>query len=266
MRSSRPPASATVWAVTVLRLVATDRPVPPGGAVTYLAQHDGPRPDRPALPPTSVDLTDHPLRAPYAQPGGPDASLRWARQELRRLGHDGPVTAVQRKTWNLSAIWRLDRTDPGPDRAVWLKHLPGFLHQETAVLTWLARRAGAAPQLLAADGEGRQLLAHLPGEDRFGAPVKDRYAMVDLLHTIQVRGVDAVDDLVAGGVPDLRAGKLGAASGRSPPPTAPPSPVSARWSTGSTTGSRRSAGAAFRTTWSTRISTRATPRNQPNGS
>jgi hypothetical protein len=195
--------------VTVLRLVATDRPAPPGGAVTYLAQHHGPLPDWLPLASTWVDPSDHPLRAPYARPGGPDASLRWACEELRRLGHGGPVTAVQRKTWNLSAIWRLDRADLGPDRAVWLKQLPGFLRQETAVLTWLAATVpDAAPALLAADGEGRQLLAHVPGEDRFGAPVEDRYAMVDLLHTIQVRGVDAVDDLISSGVPDLRAGKL----------------------------------------------------------
>jgi hypothetical protein len=197
--------------VTVLRLVAADRPSPPGGAVTYLAQHDGRPPDRLRLAPMSVDRGDHPLRAPYARPGGPDVTLRWAGEELRRLGHDGRVTAVQRKTWNLSAIWRLDRTepDPGPDQSVWLKQLPGFLRQEKAVLTWLAATVpDAAPALLAADGEGRQLLAHLPGEDRFGAPVEDRYAMVDLLHTIQVRGVDAVDELIASGVPDLRAGRL----------------------------------------------------------
>jgi hypothetical protein len=195
--------------VIVLRLVATDRPAQPGGAVTYLAQHDGPPPDWLPLAPTAVDANDHPLRAPYARPGGPDASLRWACEQLHRLGHDGPVTAVQRKTWNLSAIWRLDRTDPGPAGTVWLKQLPGFLRHEKAVLTWLAATVpSAAPALLAADGEGRQLLAHLPGEDRFGAPVEDRYSMVDLLHTIQARGVDAVDDLIASGVPDLRAGKL----------------------------------------------------------
>jgi hypothetical protein len=194
-------------AVTVLRLVASERPAPPGGAVSYLAQVDGPPAVRVPLSPATVDLCPHPLRAPYAQPGGPDASLRWAADELRRLGHDAPVAVAQRKTWNLSGIWQLDiagRGDTAPT-TVWLKHLPRFLRQETAVLAWLtASLRGSAPTLLAADGEGRQLLAHTPGEDRFSAPVEDRYAMVALLHTIQLRAVDAVEDLIAAGVPDLR--------------------------------------------------------------
>jgi hypothetical protein len=194
-------------AVTVLRIVASERPAPPGGAVSYLAQLDSPPTGRLPLSPAIVDLRPHPLRAPYAQPGGPAASLRWAVGELHRLGHRGPVTVAQRKTWNLSGIWQLDiagHGDTGPS-TVWLKHLPRFLRQESAVLAWLtASQPGSAPALLAADGQGRQLLAHTPGEDRFFAPVEDRHAMIARLHTIQLYAADAVDDLIAAGVPDLR--------------------------------------------------------------
>lgn len=79
-----------------------------------------------------MDLAPHPLRQPWAEPGGPARSVAWATDELRRLGR--PVTAVaQQRTWNLSAIWRLE-TPPGP---AWLKQLPPFAHHEPAVLTWL---------------------------------------------------------------------------------------------------------------------------------
>lgn len=196
---------------TVLRFVCSDRPAQPGGSVTYLAQVAEALPAGLAatLAPATVDLSDHPLRAPYARPGGPDTSLRWATGELSRLGHAGPVTVYQRKTWNLSGIWRLDVGAAAAPTTVWLKQLPRFLQQESSVLAWLAGAVpGAAPALLAADDEGRQLLAHLPGEDRFGAPVEDRYAMIVLLHVIQRQARHAIDDLIAAGVPDLRAGRL----------------------------------------------------------
>ncbi|MFI6132608.1 phosphotransferase family protein [Micromonospora sp. NPDC051141] len=122
--------------VAVLRLLDADRPHPPGGHVRYLAQLTGASPA--AAPPgmpleaVAVDLAPHPLRQPWAEPGGSARSVAWAADELRRLGR--PVTAVaQQRTWNLSAIWRLD-TPQGP---AWLKQLPPFAHHEPAVLTWL---------------------------------------------------------------------------------------------------------------------------------
>src|SRR5690242_18294260 len=86
--------------VTVLRLLATSLPEQPGGAVTYLASAAGAVPI--ALRPVDLVLREHPLRAPYASPGGPERSLRWA----------GRSDGVQVKTWNLSSLWRL-RTDDG---------------------------------------------------------------------------------------------------------------------------------------------------------
>jgi hypothetical protein len=102
--------------VTVLRLLRADRSVPHGGAVTYLAQSDA-APGVPLVPvamdPAEADPAGHPLRARWAGPGGPAASLAWAAAELARLGAAQAVTAVQQRTWNLSAIWRLDAAPAG---------------------------------------------------------------------------------------------------------------------------------------------------------
>ncbi|WMF04584.1 hypothetical protein [Micromonospora robiginosa] len=168
--------------VAVLRLLDADRPHPPGGHVRYLAQLlDAPARGAAAggVPrePAAVDLAPHPRRQPWAEPGGPARSVAWATDELRRLGR--PVTAVaQQRTWNLSAIWRLD-TPQGP---AWLKQLPPFASHEPTVLAWLAHPtgptvpteakagagAGGGPVVLAADGEGRMLLEHVAGRTGTG--------------------------------------------------------------------------------------------------
>ncbi|MCX4386486.1 aminoglycoside phosphotransferase family protein [Micromonospora peucetia] len=193
--------------VAVLRLLTgarpqpaggSARPQPAGGAVTYLGQVD----ELPATPlvPAEVDLSADPLRAAYAEPGGPARSLAWATGELRRLGRPAE-TITQQRTWNLSAIWRLD----GPGGTAWLKQVPVFFRHEAAVLRWLGRAVpGKTPTLLADDGDGRMLLDHVPGEDRYGAPVEERLAMAADYHPVQVRSVPDVAELVAAGVPDLR--------------------------------------------------------------
>ncbi|MEU9504821.1 aminoglycoside phosphotransferase family protein [Micromonospora sp. NPDC048170] len=184
--------------VAVLRLLTGAGPQATGGAVTYLGQVASP-PSTPLLP-AHVPLAADPLRAPYAEPGGPARSLAWATGELRRLGR--PVeTTTQQRTWNLSAIWRLD----GPGGTAWLKQVPVFFRHEAAVLRWLGRTVpGRAPTLLADDGDGRMLLDHVPGEDRYGAPIGERLAMAAGFHPVQVRSVPDVAELVATGVPDLR--------------------------------------------------------------
>ncbi|WP_446218594.1 phosphotransferase family protein [Micromonospora sp. IBHARD004] len=184
--------------VAVLRLLTADRPEPPGGHLTYLGQV----PERPAGPldPVPVDLSPHPLRAPWAEPGGPARSLAWATAQLHRLGRPATVVAQQR-TWNLSAIWRLD----GEHGSAWLKQVPAFFRHEGTVLRWLADTApGATPPLLADDGAGRVLLDHVPGEDRYAADVDERAAVAADHHAIQVRAADDVAALVAAGVPDRR--------------------------------------------------------------
>ncbi|MEH1097811.1 aminoglycoside phosphotransferase family protein [Micromonospora sp. CPCC 205561] len=188
--------------VAVLRLLTGDAPQPMGGAVTYLAQVDA----RPATPlvPAKLDLPADPLRAPYAEPGGPARSLAWATAQLRRLGRPAQ-TAAQQRTWNLSAVWRLD----GPGGTAWLKQIPPFFRHEAAVLRWLGRAApGRTSTLLADDGDGRMLIEHVPGEDRYGAPIQERLAMAAGFHPVQLRSVPDVAELVAAGVPDLRAHAL----------------------------------------------------------
>ena len=127
--------------VTVLRVLAGQPPARSsiGGPVTYLVEADHLRP--PYAGPVRVDLSAHPLRHAYAEPGGPAESLRWA---LAALG-DRSVAVTQLRTWNLSAIWRLD-TPAGP---AWLKQVPAFFAHEAAVLRWVAERGstGLVPPL-----------------------------------------------------------------------------------------------------------------------
>ncbi|WP_432903726.1 phosphotransferase family protein [Micromonospora matsumotoense] len=183
--------------VTVLRVLAGQRGRPPGGHVSYLAEASGPV-GVPLLPVEAVEPAAHPLRVPYAQPGGPAASLAWAAAQLDRLGR--PATAVtQERTWNLSAIWRLD----GPHGTAWLKQVPVFFRHEAAVLRLLADDP-ATPTLLAAADEGRMLLDHVPGEDRYGADAAERAAIAAAHHALQVRTTPTVDRLIAAGVPDQR--------------------------------------------------------------
>jgi Phosphotransferase enzyme family len=179
----------------VLRLLDTELPVPHGGAVCYLAEVADP-PDV-ALTPVDVDLSPHPHRAPYAEVGGPAATLDWAARVLGR-----PVLRVtQQRTWNLSAIWRLD-TDTGP---VWVKHVPHFFAHEPAVLTWIG--PPLVPEVIAT-ADGRTVLAHVPGEDLHDAPTGVRRRIAELVHPLQVKAAGHVDELLALGVPDRRAGLL----------------------------------------------------------
>ncbi len=231
----------------MLRLLDADRPAPPGGHVRYLAQVV----DAPAVPlePAAVDLAPHPLRQPWAEAGGPARSVAWATGELRRLGRRVAAVAQQR-TWNLSAIWRLD-TDQGP---AWLKQLPPFARHEPTVLTFpVDQGVGVGvdlpgdpnslingPVVLAADGKGRMLLADVPGEDRYGAGEGERAAVAAEHHAVQLRAWSTRGR--GGGGPTcpaaIRAGPS-TCSGRSrrcgrPPCTRCSSPPSSRPSTRTT--------------------------------
>jgi len=187
--------------VAVLRILGADRPEPPGGTVTYVAEAAGPLPAvatplaAAGVDPAAVTRPE-PRRAPWAEPGGPARSLAWA---LR--GWPGDAAVSQRRTWNLSAIWRLD----APGRRAWLKQVPPFFRHEAAVLRWLAEAApGRAPTLLAADGEGRLLLDDVPGDDWYDADTAGRGRILAIAHDIQRLGIRAADTLVRAGVPDRR--------------------------------------------------------------
>lgn len=169
--------------LTVLRLLAAD-----GDEVTYLAEVTGPV-DTP-LRTVRTRLDRHPLRAPYAEVGGPAATLTWA------TGSIGPARAIQVRTWNLSSIWRLDQDT----RTVWLKEVPSLYRHEGPLLRWLAgRHPGFAPRPLAVDG-GRMLLADIPGDDRYGANATERLSMMRSLHVVQREAVAELAELRALGV------------------------------------------------------------------
>jgi hypothetical protein len=195
--------------VAVLRVDGpADRPGPPGGDVTYVAEVDADVSRLPTLtpPPSWLEVVGgrpapHPLRAPWASPGGPAATVAWARAALAELGLSC-TRVVQRKSWNLSALWQLD-TSAGP---LWIKQVPAFFGHEAVVLRWLGSVPdldGLAPRLLA-ERDGRMLLAHIPGEDRFGAPAAEVDLMLADLHRIQAYVAGRVEELLALGVPDRR--------------------------------------------------------------
>jgi hypothetical protein len=175
--------------VVILRILATERPQPHGGAVTYVAQTDA-QTGPPALQPTAVSLTPELRRPAYAEINGPANILAWAEQAL-----DTPILAkTQLRTWNLSTIWRLD-TAEGP---VWLKQVPPFFAHESAVLRWIG--PPLVPAVLAAEN-GHMLLADVPGEDLYGAGLELRRAVAAAFHPVQAA---AVRDLPLFGVPDER--------------------------------------------------------------
>ena len=216
--------------VTVLRLLTTDRAVPHGGAVTYLAEAEPGqvRAATAALGPVTVDLSGHPLRACWAAPGAPAASVAWAAAHLARLGHR-VVTAVQLRAWNLSTIWRFDvptaelvwpglrgsqaHSSPraGDAQTVgWLKQVPPFFGHEGAALRWLAGAVpGVAPPLLAAGEHGRLLLGHVPGEDWYDAEPAGLARIAEQMHRVQIAALPEVDALVAAGLPDRRPERIG---------------------------------------------------------
>ncbi|GAA4928044.1 phosphotransferase family protein [Actinoplanes utahensis] len=182
--------------VTVLRLLHGDRPAPPGGHVTYLAMTTR-RPD--GLGPADVDLADHPLRAAYARPEGVTASLSWAAGALDRIGLTGTV-ARQQRTWNLSGIWRFDGPDGEP--VAWLKQVPPFFRHEPGVLRAVDEVSpGLVPYVLAAGDEGRMLLAHVPGQDRYDGGPELCTEIVQALHPVQRHFADQVGVLRSLGVP-----------------------------------------------------------------
>lgn len=195
--------------IAVLRLLEAELAHPPGGAVTYLAQLLDDEQTLPRLSPVVADrsrraLEPHALRATWATPGGPGQSLAWCRRELAARGHE-LARAEQQRAWNLSTIWRLHTRE----QSFWLKQLPPFFAHETTLLRWLAQHTpGLAAPLVAADDRGRQLLADVPGEDRYGCSVAERARFGQLLHDVQHAALSATDALARSGVPDLRGPRL----------------------------------------------------------
>ncbi|RYZ07128.1 MAG: aminoglycoside phosphotransferase family protein [Myxococcales bacterium] len=192
--------------VVVLRLLHGNQPHSGGGEVAYLGELSAGTPGRLLpVPESLVELArgENAKRMPWAELGGPARSLDWARAALGW----SELSAVQQRTWNLSTLWRLERST-FPEAPVWLKQVPAFMSYEGRVLRWLNRAApSAAPTLLAGDDEGRSLLAHVEGEDLYGAPAAMRELILRQSQVIQSLGAAAVDELLLLGVPDLRGEK-----------------------------------------------------------
>src|SRR4051794_23860931 len=182
--------------VDVLRLLEAELPQPPGGPVSYLAQLRRGCPQR--LLRVQLPSGVHPARAAYAHPNGPRASVGWAVGQLAALGRPD-VTAVQLRTWNLSAIWRFDALGRP---VAWLKQVPAFYEHEAAVLRLVADAApGLVPRVLAVGEHGRILLAHVEGSDRYGAGLEECAKIAADWHPVQVTYAGRVDELLAHGVP-----------------------------------------------------------------
>lgn len=198
--------------VTVLRMLHAALETPPhGGDVTYLAEVDAADAGRvgaavsPWLGPDP--LADHPLRMPWARPGGPAADVGWALTALAAAGRTPSGAPEQVRTWNLSSLWRLRATDAGRSADAWLKVVPRFFGHEGLVLERLQGTA-AVPLLLARGsgpaGSGRVLLDDVPGQDCYGAPADRVAGFARVLAAVQVGVAGQADDLVGAGVPDRR--------------------------------------------------------------
>jgi Ser/Thr protein kinase RdoA (MazF antagonist) len=171
-----------------------------GGQVTYLAQGD---PGQPLSSATGLaspaDLEDHPLRMPWARPGGPAADLDWAANAVAAAGLEIIGQPEQHRTWNLSCIWSIPvREASGNPARLWLKCVPGFFAHEAAVLRRLSGRA--VPSLVAAQGR-RLLLAEMPGRDGYDATDDEAKQIIEYLVALQLATVPLVPALLADGVP-----------------------------------------------------------------
>lgn len=187
--------------VTILRLLGAERDGPPGGIVTYLAEVAGPA----DVAPWAGQLDEHPLRHPYARPGGPAADLAWASTALAGHGLEPAGPPEQIRTWNLSSLWRLPLAGGA---SAWLKAVPRFFAHEGALLE--ALDGAAVPRLLARDGH-RILLAEVAGEDLYDAALPQLLDMVELLVALQHRFLGRDAELLALGLPDWRGAALGTA-------------------------------------------------------
>src|SRR6185503_13385830 len=179
--------------VTVLRILDVELGGGGGGAVTYLAEVAAPV----AAPPWTGTLDEHPLRMPWARPGGPARDLAWADSLLAARGMRRSGPAEQVRTWNLSSIWRL----PVDGQTVWLKAVPPFFAHEGRMLARL--QGGPVPVVLGHD-DGRVLMADIPGDDLYKAPSATLQEMAALLVGLQREWSGRTDELLALGLPDWR--------------------------------------------------------------
>ena len=175
-----------------------------GGHVTYLAESGRGLTGLSArLPVDPAALADHPLRMPWAWPGGPAADLDWAVHAASAAGLEAAGPPSQHRTWNLSCIWSIPvRDSPGSRGRLWLKCVPGFFAHEACVLRRLSTEA--VPRLVAAQ-DHRLLLGDLPGRDGFDATPDEAKQVIECLAGLQIGTVPLIPSLLADGVPEAAA-------------------------------------------------------------
>lgn len=187
--------------VRILRILDVSLPAPPGGRVTYLAEVDGAQAGDLPLSGWPGALEPHPLRLPYAEPGGPSRDLAWADATLEDHGLIRTGPPQQMRTWNLSSLWRI----PVEEGSVWLKCVPPFFAHEGAILSRL--QDGPVPQLLAHEA-GRVLMPDIPGEDLYDARLPTLLTLVSMLVSLQTEWCGREDELLELGLPDWRGESL----------------------------------------------------------
>lgn len=155
--------------VLVLRLLQVDGGE--GGRDGHVTYHVAAL-DRPASGLMAERPVDHALltgpaelRSPWARLEGVRDLLAWASDTLEAVGRRMMGPAVQYKTWNLAALFRLP-TGKGP---VWLKATPRFAADEADVIAALAHVDPTVVPPVIGAGARRVLLGHLPGEDCWDA-------------------------------------------------------------------------------------------------
>ena len=145
------------------------------------------------------DFDDHPLRMPWARPGGPARDLAWANSALAARGIRAGGVPVQIRTWNLSSLWRL----PVAGGAVWLKSVPPFFAHEGAVIEQL--QGHPVPRLIARTG-AMCLLADVDGVDLYEPDLGSALRMVDLI--VDLQSSAALPPGAAPPLPDWRVSAL----------------------------------------------------------
>lgn len=185
--------------VIVLRLLEAEGRSA-GGSVTYLAETSA----SVTAGPWPGTLDEHPLRLPWAHPGGPTADMAWAQRTLAEYGLPTTRPPEQVRTWNLSSMWRM----PVGTETVWFKTVPPFFAHEGAVLGLLhAHPSLLVPRLVAHEGR-RMLLHEIPGDDLYDPALDTLRLMVSQLVRLQAEWIGRIGELSRIGLPDWRGGPL----------------------------------------------------------
>lgn len=141
----------------------------------------------------------HELRSPWARMEGIREMLSWASDALYAAGRRVTGPAVQRRTWNLAALFRLP-TEQGP---VWLKATPRFAADEASVIAAFGHVDPAVVPPVISAGPRRVLLEHLPGEDCWDGPAQVITSAVQRLAAAQAALADRPASFPPG-LPDRR--------------------------------------------------------------